>query len=306
MKTNDNLYNAKVEKNDEFFTRYEDIEKELINYKEHFKDKVVYCNCDIPFRSNFVKYFSDNFNDLKIKKLFATSYRHNERGDFYEEDGVGMFPASGGLLKGNGSFDSPECVEILKKSDIIVTNPPFSLFKEYMSLLMKHNKKFLIIGNFNAITFKEIFPLIKENKIWLGYATHNMWFTLPDGTEKNSSSCWFTNLPHDKRNKQIVLKQKYNPEKYPKYDNYNAIEVSRVKDIPMDYEDIMGVPISFIEKYNPDQFEILWQASGNARVNAPSEIMQELGYIIHDKDKGGCCVLNGETMYPRVFIRKKK
>ena len=259
---------AKREKNDEFYTQFEDIEKELIYYKKQFKDKVIYCNCDNPHESNFFKYFIENFNDLGIKKLIATNYKSQyipvaykaEIVEVKNTDKVFENPKNKlTTLKGDGDFRSDECIELLKVADIVVTNPPFSLFREYVAQLMEYKKKFLIIGNKNALTYKEIFPLIKENKIWIGFNSPNE-FIRPNGTiTKNVAGLtrWFTNLEVSKRHENLTLYKKYNPEEYPKYDNYDAIEVSKVAEIPYDYEGAMGVPITFIDKYNPEQFEII-------------------------------------------------
>lgn len=259
---------AKREKNDEFYTQFEDIEKELIYYKKQFKDKVIYCNCDNPHESNFFKYFIENFNDLGIKKLIATNYKSQyipvaykaEIVEVKNTDKVFENPKNKlTTLKGDGDFRSDECIELLKEADIVVTNPPFSLFREYVAQLMEYKKKFLIIGNKNALTYKEIFPLIKENKIWIGFNSPNE-FIRPNGTiTKNVAGLtrWFTNLEVSKRHENLTLYKKYNPEEYPKYDNYDAIEVSKVAEIPYDYEGAMGVPITFIDKYNPEQFEII-------------------------------------------------
>lgn len=273
---------AKREKNDEFYTQFEDIEKELIYYKKQFKDKVIYCNCDNPHESNFFKYFIENFNDLGIKKLIATNYKSQyipvaykaEIVEVKNTDKVFENPKNKlTTLKGDGDFRSDECIELLKVADIVVTNPPFSLFREYVAQLMEYKKKFLIIGNINALTYKEIFPLIKENKIWLGYFSGCMKFKVPEHYKQRATAywidengqkwrslgniCWFTNLEVSKRHENLTLYKKYNPEEYPKYDNYDAIEVSKVAEIPYDYEGAMGVPITFIDKYNPEQFEII-------------------------------------------------
>ena len=273
---NVSLSNAKRAKNDEFYTQLSDIENELKHYKSHFAGKVVYCNCDDARESNFFRFFQKKFNDYGLKKLVTTSYNEDGHGSVlvYEGDTNG----NGKLddteikvseLKGNGDFRSEECIELLKEADIVVTNPPFSLFREYIATLVQYNKKFLVIGNQNAITYKEIFPLIKENKLWTG---NNMvkTFRVPQVTNKNcevlpngeiiakfGSICWFTNLDIKKRHEEIILYKKYNEEEFPKYDNYDAIEVSKVCEIPKDYDGIMGVPITFLYRYNPSQFEIV-------------------------------------------------
>ena len=288
MTKNNNLHTAKATKNDEFYTQLEDIENELKYYKDYFKGKVVYCNCDgflNEEKSNFFVYFSLNYEFLGLKGLICTKYNPNGKGRKYEYYGDlngNNYPDEEEIftsdLEGDGDFRSEECIEILKKCDIVCTNPPFSLFRQYVAQLFEYNKDFLIIGNVNAISYKEVFPLIKENKMWLGVSSFNkgMYFGVPDDytyadtykfdRERNgkkvmrvSSICWFTNLDHKKRHEELVLYKKYNEEEYPKYDNYDAIEVSKVTDIPMDYEGIMGVPITFLDKYCPEQFEIVGQ-----------------------------------------------
>lgn len=321
---NANLSNAKKAKNDEFYTQLSDIENELKHYKSHFVGKVVYCNCDDARESNFFRFFQKKFSDYGLKKLITTSYNENGHGSVlvYEGDTNG----NGKLdeheikvseLKGNGDFRSEECLELLKEADIVVTNPPFSLFRDYIATLVQYDKKFLVIGNQNAITYKEIFPLIKENKLWTG---NNMvkTFRVPQVTNKNcevlpngdiiakfGSICWFTNLDIKKRHEEITLYKKYNKEEFPKYDNYDAIEVSKVCEIPKDYDGIMGVPITFLYRYNPSQFEIVWQASGNTRVCAPQETLSLLHYKPMTEDRGGCGVLNGKRVYSRILIKKK-
>ena len=291
---NNNLHNAKKQKNDEFYTQLIDIENELKHYKEHFRNKVVYCNCDDPIESNFFKYFSLNFEHLGLKKLISTGYKENGKGVVYVYEGDKNGNRMPDLeeievkeLQGNGDFRSAECIEFLKESDIVVTNPPFSLFREYVATLVEYSKQFLIIGNKNAITYKEIFPLIKENKMWLGISSPNE-YRLPNGeiTKQVNGLCkWFTNLEHKKRNYPLDLYMKYSNEYYPKYDNYDAIEVSKTCEIPMDYEGVMGVPITFLDKYNPNQFEIIKFRKGN-----------------DDKDLS----INGKCPYFRILIRHKK
>lgn len=289
---NNNLNKAKEAKKDEFYTQLEDINNELKHYREHFRDKTVLCNCDDPRVSNFFTYFAYNFEFLGLKKLITTCYKNQDIDLFstnkseqavyliYEgdkngdhiptADEIGVHP-----LKGDGDFRSAECIELLKEADIVVTNPPFSLFREYVAQLIEYDKKFLIIGNVNAITYKEIFPLIMQNKIWMGASIHSgdRKFWVPDNYELNATGCgvdetgrkyirvkgvrWFTNLDYKERYEDIVLYKSYSPEEYPQYDNYNAIEVSKTELIPNDYDGIMGVPITFLDKYNPNQFEIL-------------------------------------------------
>jgi len=291
---NKHLHSAKTSKQDEFYTQLSDIEKELKHYKKHYKGKVVFCNCDDPRVSNFFHYFSYNFEKLGLKKLITTCYK-NQNADLFSEnkseraiyleytgdkngdsipnpEEIGIKP-----LKGDGDFRSKECIELLKQADIVVTNPPFSLFREYVAQLMEHDKKFVIIGNHNAVSYKEIFSLIKDNKIWLGYM-HPEKFIVPDHYEHREvrswrdenginwrslgNACWFTNLDIAKRHEDTILYKKYNKADYPKYDNYNAIEVSKFADIPVDYAGAMGVPITFLDKHNPEQFEILGITAG--------------------------------------------
>lgn len=278
-----NLNNAKKAKADEFYTQLTDIEKEMKYYKEFFRGKVVYCNCDDARESNFFKYFSMNFEFLGLKKLITTGYKEDGKGVvlIYEGDKNGnrMVEDSEIIvreLEGNGDFRSEECIEFLKEADVVVTNPPFSLFREYVAQLMEYGKKFLIIGNTNGITYKEIFPYIKNNELWLGCSSFNsgMYFRVPNDYEyantykfdrerngdkvmRVSSICWYTNIEHSRRNTELDLYKKYSADDYPKYDNYDAIEVSKVSEIPMDYECVMGVPITFLDKYCPTQFEIL-------------------------------------------------
>jgi hypothetical protein len=304
---NNNLHNAKKQKNDEFYTQLTDIENELKHYKEHFRNKVVYCNCDNPIESNFFKYFSLNFEHLGLKKLITTGYKENGKGvvSVYEGDKNGnRMPDLEEIevkeLQGNGDFRSAECLEFLKESDIVVTNPPFSLFRDYVATLIEYGKQFLIIGNMNAITYKEIFPLIKENKLWWGVSLNGTKcsFIVPESYEgknvyiengkrlgKVNNAIWFTNLEHKKRNHPLDLYMKYSNDYYPKYDNYDAIEVSKVCEIPMDYEGVMGVPITFLDKYNPNQFEIIKFRKGN-----------------DDKDLS----INGKCPYFRILIKHKK
>jgi len=282
------LSSARAAKKDEFYTQLPDIERELKHYREHFGDKVVYCNCDDPRVSNFFKYFSYNFEQLGLKKLIATCYRSQQRDLFSQNDSQraisleykGIKDPDGRvpdpedigvrLLDGDGDFRDAETIEMLKEADIVVTNPPFSLFREYVSQLMEYDKQFLIIGHQNAITYKEIFPLIKDNRLWLGYgfpggATHfysqyEDTATASDrrrGMIRISGVHWFTNLEHNKRHEDLILYKSYNPEEYPTYDNFDAIEVGKTKEIPMGYDGVMGVPITFMDKYNPDQFEIV-------------------------------------------------
>ena len=309
---NANLTNAKKAKNDEFYTQLTDIEKEMRHYKDFFKGKVVYCNCDDARESNFFKYFSLNFEHLGLKKLISTGFKADGKGVvlIYEGDKNGNRRVDDEEiiiteLNGNGDFRSAECIEFLKECDVVVTNPPFSLFREYVAQLMEYKKKFLIIGNKNAITYKEIFPYIKNDMLWLGVTTPDE-YRLPNGeiTQSVKGLCrWFTNLNHKKHNEPLDLYRKYNEIDYPKYDNYDAIEVSKVADIPMDYEGVMGVPITFLDKYCPSQFEIIGMSAGNSAVN---HFGDSANYVKHHNDRGGCGVINGERVYARFLIKMRK
>ena len=314
MSGNKNLHAANKAKNDEFYTQLTDIEKELKNYKEHFKDKIVFCNCDDPEYSNFWKYFSLNFDHLGLKKLIATHYE-TEKTSYKLE----MYRDEAGVhteiktLKQNGDFRSPECIELLQESDIVVTNPPFSLFREYIAQLIAYDKKFLIIGNMNACKYKEVFPLMKNNKIWMGNTcfTGGAAYFMGDASlydaEKMSNPKhaymkdgifywrvngvrWFTNLDTQKRHENILLYKTYNEKDYPKYDHYDAININKVAEIPCDYDGIMGVPISFLDKYNPDQFEIVGEAN-----NGSDNIYDYIKPIV-----------NGKNMYTRILIKRKE
>lgn len=314
---NKTLHSAKSVKNDEFYTQLSDIENELKHYKNQFRNKVVFCNCDDPFESNFFKYFASNFNHLGLKKLIATSFTQspiagtqlalldieglkpdtrtpfkieiNEVPDTNGDGAVNISDVQYLLqhdkniatpLNGNGDFRSEECVELLKQSDIVVTNPPFSLFREYLEQLVEHDKKFLIIGNKNSITYREIFKLIKENKMWLGYRNINsdMWLEVPEGHKyekivdgkklKHIMACWLTNLETTKRHEFFEMYRKYTPEEYQKYFNYDAINVNVVAEIPGDYKNAMGVPITYLDKYNPEQFEIIGLGISNSGIEA--------------------------------------
>jgi len=311
---NSNLHKAAKAKKDEFYTQISDIEKELRHYKEHFKDKVVFCNCDDPESSNFWKYFQLNFEFIGLKKLVATHYE-TEKPSYKLELTRGQEQPVKTPLKQNGDFRSPECIEILKECDVVVTNPPFSLFREYVGQLMEYNKKFIIIGHQNAITYKEVFPLIKENKMWLGYGFKGNvgFFESPyedtatssqhkDGLIRVSGVVWLTNLDMKKRHEEIILYKKYSPEEYPTYDNYKAINVSKVAEIPMDYDGVMGVPITYMDKHNPDQFEICGMAAGNSRATG---LYYDVSYTPHSEDRGGCGVVNGKRQYARILIKKK-
>lgn len=343
------LNKAGKAKKDEFYTQLSDIEKEIKHYKSQFRGKVVYCNCDDPFESNFFKYFASNFKELGLKKLIATSYKPspiaNTQLNLFGEitklstpkgrpkitankfiinevddiDGDGAFDLRDiaeqlkanknnewAPLKGEGDFRSEESIELLKQADIVVTNPPFSLFREYVAQLVEHNKKFLILGDQNAITYKETFGYIKENKLWLGYDNGGTkWFQVPNDYSIETESrikivngikyfsmgriMWFTNLDTTKRHEDLVLYKKYTPEEFPKYDNYDVINVDKVSDIPMDYDGVMGVPITFADKYNPKQFEILGIANS----------ARWIGYKCFT-------IIQGRKIYNRILIQKRK
>lgn len=379
--TNASMSAAIKAKNDEFYTLLTDIEKEMRHYRKHFKGKTVLCNCDDPFESNFFKYFVLNFKRLGLKKLIATCYatspivgqqlslfdvvggEEEQRNKPYKavvtkvydvtgDGGVDMFDVAELFknhenelteLQGDGDFRSEECLALLDEADIVVTNPPFSLFREYVATLMEHEKKFIIIGNSNAITYKEVFPLIMQNKLWLGVTrsgTGSMWFRIMDDFPVKSgqkvengvryqtigNSAWFTNLDVKKRHEEMILVKRYTPEDYPHYDNYDAIEVSKILDIPLDYSGVMGVPITFLGKYNPDQFEIVgitktWfggasktydmqtQVSKNGATSTVSKLNDgpALRVSVPPKDKT-YYIVDGEYFiqaYARVLIRNK-
>lgn len=326
---NKNLNKAKSSKKDEFYTQLSDIERELKHYKKHFKGKVVYCNCDDPRVSNFFHYFSYNFEKLGLKKLIATCYKNqnmdlfsqndSERAIYLEYNGDknGNFvpdPEEIGInhLKGDGDFRSKESIELLKQADIVVTNPPFSLFREYVAQLIEYDKNFIIIGHQNALTYKEIFPLIKENKLWLGYgfkggAAHFINTQYKDyasaddhqeGMIRVSGVTWYTNFDISKRHEDLILYKQFNSDEFPKYDNYDAININKTKDIPLDYEGYMGVPITFMNKYNPEQFEIIGatESEGKGFSNG-----------LWDKEsKISQPVVNKKRVYKRIFIKNKR
>ena len=315
MSLNKNLSQARVSRNDEFYTQLKDIENELRHYKDHFKGKTVYCNADDPRVSNFFHYFSYNFEYLGLKKLVTTCYKNQEMDLFsmhdqesaialvYEgEKDNGRVPTVENIgvieLSGDGDFRSPEAIEFLKEADIVVTNPPFSLFREYISQLIDYDKEFLVIGNINALTYKEIFPLIRENKMWLGYNS-TRFFLQPDGSIfETARTYWYTNLDIRKRHEEFILYKKYDPEEYPEYDNYHAINIDKAVEIPRDYKGAMGVPITFIDKYNPDQFEIL--DANNYRKN------EDVPYKDHGLIKDKESAINGKAKYVRVLIKNKR
>lgn len=323
---NRNLQVAKNSKKDEYYTQLPDIERELKYYKNHFKGKVVYCNCDDPRISNFFHYFSYNFKKLGLKKLITTCYKSinpelfskndSEKAIYLEYDGdtngnnvpdineIGIIH-----LKNDGDFRNKESIELLKQADIVVTNPPFSLFREYVEQLIEYKKKFLIIGNINAISYKECFQLIKENKMWLGYNCVRH-FAQPDGSlYETARTYWYTNLDIAKRHEDIILYKKYSRKEYPKYDNYDAIEVSKTADIPMDYKHVMAVPITFLDKYNSEQFEILGimdrENSSGLRTKKYEKSEVENA---NDLNARGVIKVNGiyKPMYARILIKHKK
>lgn len=321
---NKNLNQAKTAKKDEFYTQLADIENELKHYKEHFKGKTVLCNCDDPRISNFFHYFSYNFEKLGLKRLITTCYKNQNRDLFSNNDSekaiwLEYFGDRNGNLvpdpeeiginyfEGDGDFRSPECIELLKQADIVVTNPPFSLFREYLAQLVDYDKRFLIIGNVNAISYKEIFSLIKGNKLWLGASIHSgdREFGVPQDYPLNAAGCrqdengnkyirvkgvrWFTNLDYKERHDDLILFKKYSQEEYPKYDSYDAINVDKTSDIPFDYDGIIGVPITFMDKYSPEQFEIVG-----------------LDRYVEDNPKyGHRFTINGKETYARILIRRR-
>jgi len=364
---NTNFTNAKKAKNDEFYTQYPDIEKEIGAYLEYnpkvFEGKTILLPCDDPEWSNFTKFFAQNFQRFGLKKLISTSFavesklhkdgyqptlfeKENPQFDTNKTKTNGKIftltrDKSGDgrididdleweYLEGDGDFKSKEVIKLRDEADLIITNPPFSLFRDFLGWLVESNKDFVIIGNMNALTYKEVFPLIKENKMWLG-ATGNgsdMVFGVPKGTEvkekdkkkaeklgykgnytRLGNSCWFTTIDHGRRHQPLPLMSKADVIKFgtkkpfDEYDNYDAIEVPYVKYIPSDHKGIMGVPISFLDKYCPEQFEIIWLACGNTRASAPKEILQYLNYQIHPEDRGGCSTIDGRRTYARILIK---
>ncbi len=376
MADNTNLHAAKVAKNDEFYTQIHDIENEINHYKDFFYDKVVFCNCDDPYESNFFKYFANNFNEFHLRKLIATCYNGSpvsgnelllDFGDNVSDPKkiaykveiteVRDFNGDGSedladvrylmqndknvisVLKGNGDFRSPECIDLLKEADVVVTNPPFSLFRDYVAHLVKYDKKFIILGNMNAVTYKEIFSLIKTNKMWIGYGFNlSMVFrtTYPNLLEANRkyvrskgfdpdknyvktpAIAWCTSIDITKRDEEMILYKHYNAEEYPTYENYNAININKVTDIPCDYDGVMGVPITFLDKYNPAQFDIIWRGGdiewaenecsfytpptadrANRFKKADRTWRIQNPYLVDKND-------NAVAVYQRIFIRRKK
>ena len=345
------LTRAGTVKNDEFYTQLVDIENEMKHYKSQFFGKVVYCNCDDPYESNFVRYFALNFNELELKRIIVTSYNPSgiasklivNKVDGLDGDStldvreiVEQLKANKNNewtpIEGDGDFRSDECINLLKQSDIVVTNPPFSLFRQYISQLMEHDKKFLILGNLNAICYKSIFKVIKENKLWLGYDNGHKKYRVPNTFENKTmvvidekkympmgNTGWFTNLDKTKQLEKLTLHKRYSPEEYPKYDNYNAIEVSKVSDIPLDYKGLMGVPVTFLTKYNPDQFEILGMCESldlyNLKTKRYSSAECKQAYLDKFGEKGvsslnssGILMVNKELKltYKRLLIKSKE
>ncbi len=328
---NKNLNQARNAKKDEFYTQLSDIEKELKHYKKHFANKVVYCNCDDPRASKFFHYFSYNFEHLALKKLITTCYKSQDRDLFSKHDSEKAIsleyagdkndnkvpdPEEIGIkhLQGDGDFRNTETIALLKQADIVVTNPPFSLFREYVAQLVTHDKKFVILGHQNAITYKEIFKFIKDNKIWFGRSIHSgdREFGVPNDYPLNAASSrvdengnkfirvkgvrWFTNLDYKERHEDLILYKKYSAEEFPKYDHYDAINVDKTKDIPKDYEGVMGVPLTFMDKYNPDQFEIIDAIGRYSMLDGPTE-----------KTKGKYLTrINGKKKYVRIIIKNKQ
>jgi len=307
MGTRNTLNDAKRRKADEFYTLYEDIEKEMKYYTHFFKDKIVYCNCDDHY-SNFRKYFFDNFDKLGLKRLICTSYPHGTLEDINKDE------MQLTVLKGDGDFRSEECIEFLKQCDIVVTNPPFSLFREFVAQLMEYKKKFLIIGNINAASYKEVFPLIRDNEIWMGASIHSgdREFRVPDDYPLNAAGYrvdengvkfirvkgvrWFTNMDYPQRHEDLILYKTYNPDDYPTYDNYDAINVGVTKEIPRDYAGVMGVPITFLDKFNPDQFEILGLTSSSKEVT---------GGLMKNPQDTTRARIAGKLSYARILIKRK-
>ncbi|AFU72055.1 adenine-specific DNA modification methylase [Bifidobacterium asteroides PRL2011] len=347
------LNHAYAAKRDEFYTEYTDVAKEMKCYKDIFQGKHVLCNCDDPFESAFFRYFVKHFNDLGLEKLSSTCYSNSTlAGSEYPlEDGAGAYEAEvnevpevflerpdGSLdlesllaiqgnklqrLDGDGDFRSSECVSLLKKADVVVTNPPFSLFREFIKLLQKYHKKYIILGNINASTYKEVFPLFRDDKVWYGDTIHSgdRKFYVPDDYPLKAANCgvelngrkfirvkgvrWFTNIDNGRRHKALCLTRNYDPSFYPQYANYNAIEVNKTTNIPADYFGYMGVPITFLDKYCPEQFEIVMLANGNARTSVDDATLTRVGYTRHPNDRGGVGIINNKRVYARVIIRRR-
>lgn len=351
---NTGLNRAYLARKDEFYTTYEDVEKEVTAYSELFRGKVVLCNCDDPFESAFFRFFLLHFNEYGLEKLISVCYCDSPvAGEEYPlEEGSGAYKAvvsvvpdvplvrpDGSLdlesvlvekgnyitwLSGDGDFRSEECKQLLNASDIVVTNPPFSLFREFIAQLEEYGKDYIILGNLNASTYKEVFPLFQNDRVWYGQSIRSgdRKFYVPDsyplraadcGIEENSNKRyikvkgvrWFTNMDNGRRHEMMSLTAKFDPARYPKYDNYNAIEVARTADIPADYSGVMGVPITFLDKYNPEQFEIVMLANGNARTNVDPAILDEVGYRPNPEDRGGVGLIAGKRSYARILLRRR-
>ena len=343
------LNRAFMNRKDEFYTMYEDVEKEMLLHADQFVGRTVLCNCDDPFEYAFFRFFVINFNKLGLSKLISTCYSPSSLSKtintcqnaymavitkvpnvFVAEDDGSLdlnilFNVEGNrlsFLAGDGDFRSSECINILKNADIVCTNPPFSLFREYISLLIEHGKHFIILGNMNAVTCKEIFPLFRDNKVWYGdsISSGDRKFFVPDDYPLEASGCgidaegrryirvkgvrWFTNLETPRRRIPLNLTNEYSPTQYPKYDNYDAIEVSKTMLIPTNYSGIMGVPITFLDKYCPEQFKILMLANGNARTNNPKDTLDFVGYEQAENDRGGVCMIDGKMTYARILIQR--
>jgi addiction module RelB/DinJ family antitoxin len=347
------LNHAFLVKKDEFYTQYEDVSREMLKHRASLIGKTILCNCDDPFESAFFRFFTLHFDKIGLAGLISTCYASSPvAGQEYPlEDMTGAYKAvvtevpdedlvrpDGSLdletlfampgnalvhLAGDGDFRSDECKTLLQEADIVATNPPFSLFREYIGLLERFNKDFIILGNMNAVTYKELFPLFRDNKVWYGESIRSgdRKFYVPDSYPLNASNCgidengrrfvrvkgvrWFTNLDTKKRHEPIALTRRYTANEYPRYENYNAIEVGRTQNIPLDYDGIMGVPITFLDKFCPEQFEIVMLANGNARTNVSSETLAEVGYRPHPEDRGGVGIINGRRVYVRILIRRK-
>ena len=316
---NANLHKAKDAKNDEFYTQLTDVSKEMMYYKEHFKDKIVFCNCDDPTWSAFWRYFHLNFAELGLKKLISTHYVKKEATYKMEYTGGDDNDIEIGVktpLEGNGDFRNRECLDLLDECDIVVTNPPFSLFREYVAVLMEHKKKFIILGNMNALTYKEIFPLIRDNQLWYGASIHSgdRKFYVPDNYPLEAAGCgvdedgkryirvkgvrWYTNMDYSARHEELKLWKTYNESDFPKYENYDAINVNKYSEIPVDYNGVMGVPITILDFYCPEQFDIL----GISASWDETDIMKCLKL---SETHRHAPIMNGKEVYRRIFIRKK-
>lgn len=350
---NATLNHAFIVRKDEFYTQYEDVAREMTQYPERLRGKTVLCNCDDPFESAFFRFFVLHFDELGLAGLTSTCYADSPMAgrEYPLEGGTSAYKAvvtevpdeslvrpDGSLdleslfampgnslahLAGDGDFRSEECEALLEAADVVATNPPFSLFREYMSQLERHNKQFIILGNMNAATYREVFPLFRDDKVWYGESIRSgdRKFHVPDSYPLNAAGCgvddsgrrfirvkgvrWLTNMDIDRRHEPIPLTESYTAAKYPRYENYDAIEVGRTLNIPADYDGIMGVPITFLDRYSPDQFEIIMLANGNARSNVDSKILAEVGYRPHPEDKGGVGIVNGRRAYARILIRRK-